>query len=341
MYLICRIFVCSPGWIESGNLWARSSARQVGHCPQKAGVEDGRQGHAHRYALTWIRYKDEENGRPPPPHPISSQTAMYPDPGPSNPRHYPSLDTTSEFFQVLTAPYHPPPATPSLNRTQPRPEHVARCRAAINWTSAPLTESSSSSHPPTSSQPAVGQLDQPIYQPHGHWAWTRGLSIDDPKQLLSLRSGRSPLYLLHMMLIHSQRALNALLLSTAGLSLTKRSSISVESKCCKCCHSTDAEMQLRWKLSKQKEWYGFYSEVSPLCAEPNLWPTTPPLLVACPIQVGTIPPAPSRGYYSPHHQCPCNARSCEHYHGDAPLLILDRVLSEHAARIEGECDNRI
>lgn len=73
----------------------------------------------------------------------------------------------------------------------------------------------------------------------------------------------------HGILMHSQRALNALHPSTAGLSPTKKSSISVESKRSACRHSTDAEMQLRWKLSKQNEWYGFYSEVSPLRSKPN------------------------------------------------------------------------
>ena len=59
-----------------------------------------------------------------------------------------------------------------------------------------------------------------------------------------------------------QRALNALLLSTAGLSLAKKSSTSVESAHSECCDFSRADMRLRWKMSKQKEWHGFYSEVS-------------------------------------------------------------------------------
>jgi hypothetical protein len=124
-------------------------------------------------------------------------SAVHPDPGPSSPRssmlpdrrHVPlCLDTTSEFFQVLTAPYQPPVKVPSLRRTKPRPDQVERCRATINWTPAMPTETTS--HASTSSQPP-SQLDQPIYRPHGRWAWTHGLPFDDPKQLLSLRSRHS------------------------------------------------------------------------------------------------------------------------------------------------------
>lgn len=93
------------------------------------------------------------------------------------------LDTTSEFFQVLTASYKLPTETPPLRRANPRPDHVERCRATINWTSPVLPETSASSSTHTQSQP-----DQPIYEPHGRWAWTHGLPLDDPKQLLSLRS---------------------------------------------------------------------------------------------------------------------------------------------------------
>ncbi|KAF8446121.1 hypothetical protein L210DRAFT_3501839 [Boletus edulis BED1] len=100
------------------------------------------------------------------------------------------LDTTSEFFQVLTAPYHPPTEVPPLHRAQPRSDHVKRCRATINWTSSvPAEKPSSPSHASASSQPPPSQLDQPIYKPHGRWAWTHGLPFDDPTQLLSLRKG--------------------------------------------------------------------------------------------------------------------------------------------------------
>lgn len=132
---------------------------------------------------------------------LVSTTPMSPtDPGPSSPRlqrapsilqidrHVPPcLDDSSEFFQVLTAPYHPPADPPALHRAQSHPDHIARCRATINWTSPGPTETTSLSHASASLQPA-SQLDQPIYQPHGRWAWTHGLSLDDPKQLLSLRS---------------------------------------------------------------------------------------------------------------------------------------------------------
>ncbi|KAG8219964.1 hypothetical protein J3R82DRAFT_969 [Butyriboletus roseoflavus] len=173
------------------------------------------------------------------------------DPGPSSPRlrlapsilqtdphDPPRLDTSSEFFQVLTAPYHPPAETPPLHRAQPHPDHVARCRATINWTSTEPTETTSPSHASASSQPA-SQLDQPIYQPHGRWAWTHGLSLDDPKQLLSLRKGA-------------------------------QCSASIDS-------GTVANKEIKyicrkWKMSKQKEWYGFYSELALYKSEQYLRP---------------------------------------------------------------------
>lgn len=139
--------------------------------------------------MTWTQYKDGEDGRCPScPHSTTSQTAMSSDSGPGSPHvHSTCLDTTSEFFRVLTAPYHPPLEPPSLPRAQPRSDHATRCHATINWSSAgPSESSSSSSHASASSQAA---LDQPIYRPHGRWAWTHGLPIDDPKQLLSLQSG--------------------------------------------------------------------------------------------------------------------------------------------------------
>ena len=243
---------------------------------------------------------------------------------------------SSEFFHVLSAPYNPPQQVPPLQPTQPRPGHAQRCRATINWTPSAPTEStpssSSSSHPPS-------LLDQPLYQPHGRWAWTHGLPIDDPKPLLSLRSTHFLLVFLHMVLIHLQRAPNVQLPSTAGLLLAKKSSTSAESKPSSVATPTRADMPLRWKMSKQKEWYGFYSEASRFHSLSTPRPTS--LSLACPIQVGTIPPAPARGRSSPHHRCPRHARISEHHHGNAPLVVLDRILSEHARRTKGEGDCRI
>ena len=114
---------------------------------------------------------------------------IHPDPGPSTSRPSSpldvaqSIDTASEFFRILTASYEPPTDLPPLHRAQPRPDHAERCRATINWTPTVSAETTSS---PLAQPPP--RLDQPMYQPHGRWAWTHGLPIDDPKQLLSLRS---------------------------------------------------------------------------------------------------------------------------------------------------------
>ncbi|KAF9229499.1 hypothetical protein BS17DRAFT_771541 [Gyrodon lividus] len=152
------------------------------------------------------------------------------------------LDRTSVFFQVLTAPYRPPTEIPPWHRSQPRPEDKARCSAMINWTSDHETNEKMSSDPcaasATNSQPA-SELDQPIYQPHGRWAWTRGFPIDNPKQLLSLRKG-----------------------AQCSASIDTGSIADKEIKyICR-----------RWKTSKQKEWYGFYSELALYKSERYLKP---------------------------------------------------------------------
>ncbi|KAF8559260.1 hypothetical protein OG21DRAFT_1480645 [Imleria badia] len=139
---------------------------------------------------------------------------------------------SSEFFHVLTAPYNSPQQFPSFHTAKPRPGHAQRCRATINWTDSVPTQStpsSSSSHPPSLPH-------QPIYQPHGRWAWTHGLPIDDPKQLLSLRKG-----------------------AQCSASIDSGSVAGKEIKyICR-----------KWKMSKQKEWYGFYSEASRLPFHPE------------------------------------------------------------------------
>ncbi|KIK98791.1 hypothetical protein PAXRUDRAFT_133405, partial [Paxillus rubicundulus Ve08.2h10] len=153
--------------------------------------------------------------------------------------HVPScLDRTSVFFQVLTALYRPPPETPPWHRSQPRPDDIARCSAMINWTADHDTRSSDRSTASASSQPN-SELDEPIYQPHGRWAWTHGLPIDDPTQLLSLRKG-----------------------AQCSASIDSGSIADTEIKyICR-----------RWRTSKQKEWYGFYSELALYKSERYLKP---------------------------------------------------------------------
>lgn len=238
--------------------------------------------------MTWIGYKDNEDGHyicstSPTTLEISMTLSVHPDPGPSSLHFHPaSLDTASEFFQVLSAPYHLPQETPPLRRTQPPTDHASRCRATINWSSTTPTESTSE---PLASSP--DSLDEPIYQPHGRWAWTQGLPIDDPKQLLSLRSGCSFNLARDTILMYSQRAPNALPPLTLALSPTKRSSTSAESKCFNCRDFTDAQTLPRWKMSKQREWYGFYSEVSSLAFRPESPPTTAPDSSPCTSRINT------------------------------------------------------
>ena len=94
-----------------------------------------------------------------------------------------SLDRNSVFFQVLAAPFKAPLEQPPLPRWKPPQEHKDKCRAMVQFATLPKDEDASSDN--TRRTPEVDQL---LYKPHGRWAWSAGLPIDDPKSLLSLRS---------------------------------------------------------------------------------------------------------------------------------------------------------
>jgi hypothetical protein len=93
------------------------------------------------------------------------------------------LDPSSAFFRVLTAPYAPILPIPS----QPvDPVDAERCSAMIDWSRRPNTPES----PPDSSDEEDQAIkannaayhenaERVIYRPHGKWAWTDGLPIED------------------------------------------------------------------------------------------------------------------------------------------------------------------
>ncbi|KIJ68244.1 hypothetical protein HYDPIDRAFT_24542 [Hydnomerulius pinastri MD-312] len=143
------------------------------------------------------------------------------------------LDRTSVFFQVLTAPYQPPAEIPAWKRPKARSDDAVKCEAMVHWTEEEKKKTSEPSDVPlesSSSQPeSPSDLNKPMYEPHGRWAWTRGFSIDDPKQLLLLRKG-----------------------AQCSASIDSGSIDGKEVKyICR-----------RWKTSTQSEWFGFYSELA-------------------------------------------------------------------------------
>lgn len=100
------------------------------------------------------------------------------------------IDHTSQFFEILTAPYCPPASPSPLRRTTPRQEDVERCAAMVDWgdtgeDSTPQEGSSTSQR--KSSLGGNSAKDTPIYVPHGPCAWAAGEDIQQTETLLSLR----------------------------------------------------------------------------------------------------------------------------------------------------------
>ncbi|KAG6381346.1 hypothetical protein JVT61DRAFT_5756 [Boletus reticuloceps] len=206
----------------------RSSARRVGLCPEKASVEDGPGGDA----LTWIgRYKDGGDG------PLSLLLAQHHQQCPQ----LPSSQTTSTFQYAST----PPP-----NSSRSSPHHIIHPQRHLPSTVPSLAQTMSRGVVPQSTGPHLcpprrrlhlpmrrrahnhHQVNSisPSISPTGRWAWTHGLPFDDPTQLLSLRKG-------------------------AQCSATIDSGTVGDKEIKYICR--------KWRMSKQKEWYGFYSEASP------------------------------------------------------------------------------
>lgn len=202
---------------------------------------------------------------------------------------YPRQQCTQ--IPVLVAPVQTTrPSTPPPNSSTSSPHRITHPRKLLFYTVHNLVQTISRGVVPQSTGPPLHPPKRRLCPPTRHqqpvslispsisrMAAGRGFMVSQSttqSNFCPCEVGTPHSFVLRVIPMHSQRALNALLLLTVGLSLTKRSSISAESKRSKCCDSTDAEMQLRWKMSKQKEWYGFYSEVSPLHSEPNPRPTT-------------------------------------------------------------------
>lgn len=100
-----------------------------------------------------------------------------------------SIDHTSSFFHILTAPYHPPASLASLKpwlRTTSRQEDKQRCAAMVEWVDTDEDPTASVPQEGSSTSPR-GLKDIPIYVPHGPWAWTAGEDIQQTETLLSLR----------------------------------------------------------------------------------------------------------------------------------------------------------
>jgi hypothetical protein len=116
------------------------------------------------------------------------------------------IDHTSQFFEILTAPYCPPASPSPLRRTTPRQKDVERCEAMVDWgdTGEDSTpQEGSSSLQRESSLRDNSAKDIPIYVPHGPWAWAAGEDIQQTETLLSLRRAsvaKLPLFVLLTMI---------------------------------------------------------------------------------------------------------------------------------------------
>ncbi|KAG0709055.1 hypothetical protein DFH29DRAFT_890315 [Suillus ampliporus] len=148
------------------------------------------------------------------------------------------IDHTSQFFEILTAPYRPPACLTPWRRTTPREEDVKRCAEMVDWGD---TDEDSADPPPQegfSSRENFAK-DVPIYVPHGPWAWAAGEDVQQTETLLSLRQGS-------MCSAYIQSGV------IAGRKITF--------------------ISRRWNLDKQADWIGFRSEMALYSSEQYLKP---------------------------------------------------------------------
>ncbi|KAG1755092.1 uncharacterized protein EDB91DRAFT_1097252 [Suillus paluster] len=155
------------------------------------------------------------------------------------------IDHTSQFFEILTAPYRSPACLTPWRRTQPRQEDVERCAAMVDWGD---TDEDSADSPPREGFSTLQSgfssrenfaKDVPIYIPHGPWAWAAGEDIQQTEILLSLRQGS-------MCSAYIQTGI------MAGRKITF--------------------ISRRWNLDKQADWIGFRSEMALYSSEQYLKP---------------------------------------------------------------------
>lgn len=152
------------------------------------------------------------------------------------------IDHTSQFFEILTAPYHPPASPSPWRRTTPRQEDVERCAAMVDWGDTdedPTPQEGSSTLQRESSLRENSAKDIPIYVPHGPCAWAAGEDIHQTEMLLSLRQGS-------MCSAYIQSGV------IAGRKITF--------------------ISRRWNLDKQADWIGFNSEMTLYSSEQYLKP---------------------------------------------------------------------
>ena len=113
---------------------------------------------------------------------------------PSSSSSIPScIDHNSAFFRILTAPYNPslilppnPLPIPTIKSNQPNPSS-----SIVDWSRRPITPESPDSSdeedlPNDSASSYYHNLHRAIYKPHGKWAWSEGLAIEDPSILTQL-----------------------------------------------------------------------------------------------------------------------------------------------------------
>ncbi|KAG1757381.1 hypothetical protein EDB19DRAFT_1900909 [Suillus lakei] len=182
------------------------------------------------------------------------------------------IDHTSQFFEVLTAPYRPPASLSPWRRTTPRQEDVERCAAMVDWgdtdedSADPTPQEGSSTLQRKSSLHEDSAKDMPIYVPHGPCAWAAGEDIQQTETLLSLRQG----------------SMCSAYIQTGVIASRKINFIS-----------------RRWNLDKQAEWIGFNSEMTLYSSEQYL-KTLQGVIVPRIIGVHILPGAISIAMELPH-----------------------------------------
>lgn len=152
------------------------------------------------------------------------------------------IDHTSQFFEILTAPYRPLASLSPWRRTTPRQEDVQRCAAMVDWgdtDEASTPQGGSSTLQRESSFHENSAKDVPIYVPHGSCAWAAGEDIQQTETLSSLRQGSMCSAFIQSGVI-------------AGRKITF--------------------ISRRWNLDKQADWIGFNSEMTLYNSEQYLKP---------------------------------------------------------------------
>jgi hypothetical protein len=100
--------------------------------------------------------------------------------------NFSTLLSDSAFFRVLTAPYVPPLPPRSVESSSIDADEAKCCASIVDWSRTLITPDSSDDDEAANtsiSSPFFDNLSHAIYKPHGKWAWTDGLPIENSNVL--------------------------------------------------------------------------------------------------------------------------------------------------------------